>query len=302
MTNLDLSIIIVNHNTKELLRNCLQSIYKAHRPPKGLEIIVVDNGSSDGSPSVVEDQFKDVILVRSKKNLGFAAGNNLGTKKATGKYLLFLNSDTVLKKYSLVKPLKYIKNHPKVGAITIKLILASGQIDIDNHRGYPTPWSAFCHFFGVSKLFPQSKTFNSYHLGLQGFNRVHTIPVSAGSFLIVKSKLFNTIGRWDEAYYFYGEDIDLCYRINQSGHKIIYYPLVSAIHLKGATSGLRSETKKAAADKQTRLKVAKASIDAMKIFYKKFYSQKYPKFITSLVLLAISLRGSIRLIKVYLSS
>jgi len=301
MTYPDLSIIIVNHNTKELLRNCLQSIGKAHQPKKGLEIIVVDNGSKDGSTQMIEKEFKDLELVKSKKNLGFAAANNLGVKKATGNYLLFLNSDTILKKYSLVKPLKYIRNHPKVGAITIKLITGSGEIDIDNHRGYPTPRSAFCHFFGLSKIFPKSVFFNSYHLGLQGFSRVHTIPVAAGSFLIVKSKLFRSIGGWDESYYFYGEDIDLCFRINQTGHKIIYYPLVNAIHLKGATSGLRSETQKGAADKETRLKVAKSSIDAMKIFYQKFYSQKYPKFITGLILAAISLRGSLRMIKVYLS-
>lgn len=301
MNNPDLSIIIVNHNTKELLRDCLLSIYKAHQPKKGLEVVVVDNGSKDGSVQMIEKEFKDLELVKSKKNLGFAAANNLGVKKTTGNYLLFLNSDTVLKKYSLVKPLKYIKNHPKVGAVTIKLITGSGEIDIDNHRGYPTPWSAFCHFFGLSKIFPKSVLFNSYHLGLQGFNRVHTIPVAAGSFLIVKSKLFRSVGGWDESYYFYGEDIDLCFRINQTGHKIIYYPLVNAIHLKGATSGLRSETKKGAADKETRLKVARASIDAMKIFYQKFYSQKYPKFVTSLILAAISLRGSLRVIKVYLS-
>lgn len=302
MIKKELSIVIVNYNTKELLRNCLNSIYKAHRPQKGLEVIVVDNGSKDDSVKMVEKEFEDVILVKNKKNLGFAAANNLGVKKASGVYLLFLNSDTVLKRYSLVKPLKFIKNHPKVGAITIKLILASGEIDIDNHRGYPTPWSAFCHFFGLSKIFPKSTLFNSYHLGLQKFNRVHTIPVAAGSYLIVKTKLFLELGGWDESFYFYGEDIDLCYRINQSGHKIIYYPLVSAIHLKGATSGLRKETGKPAADKETRIKVAKASVDAMKIFYKKFYQNTYPKFVTSLILFAITLRGSFRIIKVYLSA
>lgn len=302
MTQPDLSIIIVNYNTKGLLADCLHSVFAAAAPKNGLEVIVVDNNSTDGSQEMVAKEFKQVRLVRNKSNLGFARANNEGYKIAKGKYLLFLNSDTVVKRYSFVKPLKFLKNHPKVGAVTIKLVTADGSLDIDNHRGYPTPWASFTHFSYLSKLFPHSPIFNPYYLGLKKLNRIHTIPVAAGSFLMMPAKVFDQIGRWDEAYYFYGEDIDLCYRINQAGYKIIYYPKVSTLHLKGASSGLRKETAKTTSvDRATRIRVAKSSVEAMKIFYKKFYAKKYPRPVTWLVLLAISIKGQLRALKHYLS-
>ncbi|MBI1872242.1 glycosyltransferase family 2 protein, partial [Candidatus Collierbacteria bacterium] len=294
----DLSIIIVNFNTADLLADCLNSIFKATFPKNGLEVIVVDNASRDNSIKMVKAEFPEVILIKNKKNLGFAKANNIGAKKATGRYLLFLNSDTVIKRYSLVKPLKFLKNHPKVGALTIKLITKDGQTDIDNHRGYPTPWASFTHFTGLSAIFPQSTFFNSYYLGLKKLNRIHSIPVAAGSFLMMPSKVYSEIGGWDEAYYFYGEDIDLCYRIGQAGYKIIYYPKVSSLHLKGASSGIRKETAKVSkADSATKIKIAKSSAEAMKIFYKKFYVKKYPRIVTFLVLSAITLKGWLRILK-----
>ena len=294
----DLSIIIVNYNTKGLLADCLASVFAAAAPKNGLEVIVVDNASSDGSQAMVASQFKQVKLVRNKANLGFARANNEGYKVARGKYLLFLNSDTVVKRYSLVKPLKFLKNHPKVGAVTIKLILGDGTLDIDNQRGFPTPWASFTHFSGLSRLFPDSITANPYHLGLKKLNRIHAVPVAAGSFLLLPAKLFDQIGRWDEAYYFYGEDIDLCYRINEAGYKIIYYPKVSILHLKGASSGLRRETAAIAKpDRATRIRVGRASVEAMKIFYAKFYAQKYPRLITWFVLSAITFKGWLRVLK-----
>lgn len=298
----NLSVIIVNYNTKDLLADCLHSVFAAAAPKNGLEVIVVDNNSSDGSPEMVAKGFKQVKLVRNKANLGFARANNEGYKVAKGKYLLFLNSDTVVKRYSLVKPLKFLKNHPKVGAITIKLVTADGALDLDNHRGYPTPWASFTHFTYLSKFFPHSTIFNPYYLGLAKLNRIHTIPVAAGSFLMLPAKVFDHIGRWDESYFFYGEDIDLCYRINEAGYKIIYYPKVSTLHLKGASSGLRKETAKTVSvDRATRIKVAKSSVEAMKIFYKKFYAQKYPRLVTWFILSAISLKGWLRVIKHYLT-
>ncbi len=298
MNQPELSIIIVNYNTRQLLENCLASILKAMAPKKGLEIIVVDNNSRDGSQAMISKKFREVKLIENEENLGFARANNEGRKVANSKYLLFLNSDTVVKHYSFVKPLKFLKNHPKVGAVTIKLITGDGTLDLDNHRGFPTPWASFCHFFGLSKLFPHSTFFNSYHLGLKKLNRIHSIPVAAGSFLLMSTKLFDEVGRWDEAYYFYGEDIDLCYRIGQAGYKIVYYPKVSTIHLKGASSGLRKETAATVnTDRITRIKVAKASTESMKIFYTKFYAHKYPFFVTWFVLSATTIKGWLRVLK-----
>jgi GT2 family glycosyltransferase len=294
----ELAVVIVNYNTEKLLDDCLASIFKADKPQGGLQVVVVDNGSVDESTKMVEKKYPQVILIKSKINLGFAKANNVGVDEVDARYVLFLNSDTVVKRYALVKPLKYLKNHPKAGAITIKLYLKNGSLDFDNHRGFPTPWVSFCKLFGLSSLFPNSTLFNGYYLGFKNLNKVHSIPVAAGSYIMMPTKLFLNIGKWDETYFFYGEDIDLCYRINQAGLKIIYYPKVSTLHLRGASSGLRKESRNiAVSSKENRIKVAKASTKAWEIFYHKFYSNKYPKLITWLVLGGIKLKGWLRVLK-----
>jgi len=297
----ELAVIIVNYNTAGLLEDCLNSVFKADQPKDGLQVVVVDNDSKDDSRSLLsrmEKKHANLISILNSENLGYAKANNIGVDGCDAKHLLFLNSDTVVKRYSLVKPLKFLKAHPEVGAVTVRLYLKDGSIDYDNHRGYPTPWASFTKFSGLSRLFPKSTIFNSYHLGFRNINKIHQIPVAAGSFLMMPAKIFRQIGMWDETYFFYGEDIDLCYRINHAGYKIIYYPKVSTLHLRGASSGLRKEnTKVASSGKENRLKVAKASTKAWKIFYRKYYRQKYPFFITAIVLAGISFLGSIRLIK-----
>lgn len=294
----DLGIVIVSYNTKQLLSNCLNSIKKSEKPKNGIEVVVVDNNSTDGSPQMVKKDFPWVKLIKNKNNKGFSKANNQGAKELSSKSYLFLNSDTEIKKYSLVKPLKYLNTHPKVGAITVKLLLSDGSIDYDNHRSFPTPWVAITKFSGLSSLFPKSKIFNLYHLGQQNLNKIHSIPVTAGSFMMMPSKLFWQIGGWDENYFFYGEDIDLSYRIGQAGYKVIYYPKTSTLHLRGASSGLRKENQKtASSNKENRIKVASASVDAWIKFYKKFYKNIYPFWVTWTVMVGIKLLGSFRVLK-----
>ncbi len=298
----DLAVVIVNYNTRDLLDGCLASIYKADHPTGDLQVVVVDNASQDDSLVMIKKKYPKVLVIANQENLGFAKANNIGVDACDAAHTLFLNSDTVIKRYSLVKPLKYLKTHPKVGALTIKLYLQNGTVDYDNHRGFPTPWAAISKFSGLARLFPNSTFFNSYHLGFKKLDKIHQIPVAAGSYLMMPTKLFRQIGMWDETYFFYGEDIDLCYRINHAGFKIIYYPKVSALHLRGASSGLRKENAQTAVStKANRLKVAKASTDAWKIFYKKFYKTKYPVLVTALVVAGMSLIGNLRIIKHKLS-
>lgn len=298
----ELAVIIVNYNTKQLLDDCLESVFRADAPKGGLQVIVVDNASVDESMDMVDKKYPAVLAIRNSENLGFAKANNVGVEASDARYVLFLNSDTVVKRYSLVKPLKYLRTHPKVGAITIKLYLKDGTIDFDNHRGYPTPWASISKFTGLAKLFPKSTFFNSYHLGFQKLDKIHQIPVAAGSYMMMPTKLFRNIGMWDETYFFYGEDIDLCYRINEAGYKIIYYPKVSTLHLRGASSGIRKENAKSTAStKAHKIKLAKSSADAWKTFYKKFYSKRYPFFVTALVLAGIAVKGKLRVLKYKLS-
>jgi GT2 family glycosyltransferase len=294
----ELAIIIVSYNTSKLLDDCLTSIYKAEQPKGGLEVVVVDNDSKDDSVAMTKKKFPQTKVVASKENLGFAKGNNVGVDKTNSDYILFLNSDTVIEKDSLTRPLKYLKRHPEVGAVTVKLFLADGSIDYDNHRGYPDPWTSFCHFTGISKLFPNSTFLNNYHLGRKNLNKIHQVPMTAGSFMMMPSKVFKKVGRWCEDYFFYGEDLDLCHQINKAGYKIIYYPKTTTLHLRGASSGLRKETKKIAKPpKETRIKVAKSSISAMKTFYKKFYTDQYPKVVTWVILSGITIMGKFRVLK-----
>ncbi len=294
----ELSVIIVSYNTRQLLDDCLHTVLAAVPPANGLEVVVVDNASQDGSQEMVRLKYPQVKLVASDSNRGFSAANNMGTAVSSGQYLLFLNSDTRISPESLIQPLDYLQIHPTVGAITVKLVYPTGERDPDNHRGFPTPWNAFCHFSGLNRLFPRDPRFNGYFQSFQDFEQVHPVEVIAGSFMMMPQPLFQQLGGWDETYFFYGEDIDLCYRIHQAGYTIVYYPLVEVIHYKGASSGLRKESADIARPpKTTRVKVAKESVRAMKIFYRKFYSQQYPRPVTAFVLAGIQLRGWFRVLK-----
>lgn len=297
-----MSVIVVSYNTRQLLDDCLGSLLVADVPPGGMEIIVVDNASADGSVEMVSGKYPQVILLPCNENLGFSAANNRGSAVARGEYLLFLNSDTVVYSDSLVKPLAYLRENPQVGALTVRLIYPNGERDPDNHRGFPTPWNAMCHFSGLSRLFPRSPRFNGYFLSYEDFSQVHGVPVIAGSYMMMPRALDRQLGGWDETYFFYGEDIDYCYRISAAGYEIVYYPLVEVLHYKGASSGLRKESADVARPpKETRIKVARESIRAMQIFYSKFYRDKYPKPVTALVLAGIRLRGWARILKHQLS-
>jgi len=295
---LDLSIIIVSYNTKQLLDECLQSLEKAQPPAGGVEIIVVDNASVDGSQAMVANKFPQVQLLMSEENLGFSAANNTGAQVAGGRVLLFLNSDTRISAEALVQPLDYLADHPLVGAITVRLVYPSGERDPDNHRGFPTPWNALCHFSGLSRLFPNNPRYNGYFQSYADFNTTHRVDVIAGSFMMMPRAVYDQLGGWDETYFFYGEDIDFCYRIHETGYEIIYYPHVEVLHYKGASSGLRKESADIARPpKATRVKVAQESVRAMKVFYRKFYSERYPRPLTGLVLAGIQARGWIRIVR-----
>lgn len=298
----DLAIIIVSHNTRQLLQDCLTSLYAAEHPPGGLEIIVVDNASRDGTVEMLRQNFGRVRLVTNDDNRGFSAANNQGAAVANSDYLLFLNSDTSVRPDALVKPLQYLQANPQVGALTVRLVYPNGQRDPDNHRGYPTPWTSFCHFTRLDRLFPHSPRFNGYYQSYQDFSQTHPIEVAAGSYLMMPAALFQELGGWDEDYFFYGEDIDLCYRINQAGYQIIYYPEVEVVHYKGASSGIRKESAGVTrASKETRLKVAAESARAMNLFYDKHYRRRYPALVSAAVLAAIRLTGWLRVLRHKLS-
>ena len=298
ISNPTLSIVIVNYNTRQLLDDCLASIFAAEEPAGGLEIIVVDNASHDGSQAMVREKYPLVQLIASEVNRGFSAANNLGVAVANGRTILFLNSDTRVAPNALAEPVAYLLANPRVGALTVRLVYPSGERDPDNHRGFPTPWNAICHFSGLSKIFPANPRFNGYFQSYADMSQTHPVDVIAGSYMLMPMALCRELGGWDETYFFYGEDIDFCYRTRQAGYQIIYYPHVEVLHYKGASSGLRKESAEIARPpKETRVKVAKESVRAMKIFYRKFYREQYPWLVTAVVLAGIQIRGWFRILK-----
>ena len=287
---LDLSIIIVSYNTKEFLRDCLNSIIKTISGVT-YEVIVVDNASKDGSFEFVKNNFPKIKLIKNRENLGFSKANNLGVKKASGEYILFLNSDTVVKENTLKTMVSFIREHKDAGAVTCKVVMPNGKIDDASHRGFPTPWNSFVHFSGLSKLLGKTTIFGGYNLGFMDLSKTHEIDALAGAFMLVRKKAGEKVNWWDEDYFFYGEDIDFCYRLKQNGWKIYYVPEVSILHYKGVSGGIKKQSRHiSTADKETRIKSQSERFKAMRLFYKKHYEQKYPWFLTRLVYFGIFLK------------
>jgi len=248
---------------------------------------------------MIKKKFPNVNLISSKKNLGFAAGNNLGIKMAVGEYVLLLNPDTEIEINTFKIMIDYLKSNPKVGAATCRVELKNGKLDDACHRGFPTPWNAFCHFSGISQLFPNSCFLNGYHLGYQNLDKIHEIDSCAGAFLLVRKEIGDSINWLDEDYFWYGEDLDFCYRVKQKGWKIMYVPIIKILHWKGASSGIRQESKNISnASLETRKKAVMASTQAMRLFYQKHYLKKYPSIITGFVLFGINYLEKRRLTKI----
>ena len=233
-----ISIIVLNWNTKEFLKNCIGSIRKhINIDTNSYEIIVVDNGSSDGSAKMIKTCFPHVKLIRINANLGFSRGNNIGARHATGKYLLFLNSDTLFIKDTDIQYLiAKIEQDKQIGIITCQLLNYDGSIQ-KSVRNFPSPLGIFFHHIGLaavlSKLFRNSIVFNKY-LNLNwdhGSEKFVNQP--AGAFLIIERELFYTIGGFDEKYFIYFDDVDLCKKTILFGKKIFFAPKSKIIHLGG---------------------------------------------------------------------
>ena len=288
-----LSIIIVTYNTKDVLKECIKSIFNS-KTYFDFEVIIVDNASSDGTVEAIsafEKKHKNLKVIGNKENLGFSKANNIGVKKSEGEFVLFLNPDTLLSENVLEKMVDFMESEPKCGASTCKVLLTSGKIDDSCHRGFPTPWNSFTHFSGMSKLFPKSELFNGYNLGGLNLDEIHEIDALAGSFMLVRREAGVEVNWWDEDYFFYGEDLDFCYMLKKKDWKIFYFPFSTITHLKGVSGGLKKISEKiTTASWKTRERASLARFDAMRIFYKKHYEKKYPWIVTRLVYLGISVK------------
>lgn len=293
-----LSIIIVSYNTATLTCASVQSIvqnYSEQIKKGSFEIIVSDNGSVDNTIESLkryrqQHDLQHLTIIENGDNLGFSKANNVGVKCSKGKYLLFLNPDTIVYPKTLDYMLSFMHQHPNAGAATCKLEMLNKEIDYASHRGFPTPWNSFCFFSKLSRLFPNTKGFNGYTLSHMDMNTTHEVDAISGAFLLMPRHIGEQVGWWDEDYFFNGEDLDLCYKIKQCGYKIYYIPHVTILHYNGAASGIKKSGESVTtATLERKWKMQSHRFEAMKIFYKKHYIDKYPRWTSWLVFKGIDL-------------
>lgn len=271
---MDCSIIVVNYQTYQLTKDTINSIIdKPHS--FSYEIIVVDNASKDDSLANLQKDFKDKIkFIASKENNGFAAGNNLAIEKAKGRYVLLLNSDTVVLDDSLDKIYKYMEENVDVGATGCQVILESGELDKACRRSFPIPQNAFYRLFHI----PTKNKKDNYNLDELDDDGIYEIDCLTGAFMFIRKTALKDIGGGlDETFFMYGEDIDLCYRIKKAGWKIVYFGKSKIIHYKGASS------------KKQKSKLIYEFYRAMYIYYKKHLAKTNSFFINGLVYLGIAI-------------
>lgn len=305
MKKFDVSIILISFNTKELTLDAIASIVSTAKKIT-YEIIVVDNNSVDGSVEALQDLQKQLhkkdislLLIENKTNEGFSKANNQGITKATGRYVLFLNTDTIVYDATLDGMVAFMDKTPQAGAATCYVSLPNGKLDDGAHRGFPTPWRSFTHFSGLSKIFPSVAFFSGYSLSYVNMTTVHEIDSLVGAFMMTRFEAGQEVGWWDEDYFWYGDDLDFCFRLKKAGWKIFFVPEYKILHYKGASGGIKkisSHLTKANSD--TKLKATNARFNAMKIFYDKHYKNKYPRLVRFLVLSGIHLKWKLHKIKI----
>ncbi len=282
MTNphapIKLSVIIVNYNVRYFLEQCLHAAQKACTTINA-EIFVVDNNSVDGSCQLVREKFSDVELIENHENLGFSKANNQAIRLAKGEYILLLNPDTIVEEDSFVKCLRFMDEHLEAGGLGVKMIDGKGRFLPESKRGLPTPLVAFYKIIGLSSLFSRSKRFARYHLGHLDKDETHEVDVLAGAFMMLRRSALGIVGLLDEAFFMYGEDIDLSYRITQGGFKNYYFAGTTIIHYKGEST------------KKGSINYVKIFYQAMIIFARKHFSKGRADVFSILINLAIYFRA-----------
>jgi O-antigen biosynthesis protein len=285
---MQLSIIIVNYNVKHFLEHCLISVIAACNNIEA-EIIVVDNTSTDGSVPYLKEHFPNIVLITNTENVGFAIANNQALKIAKGKYIVYLNPDTIVPEDCFDKCITYMNNHLNVGALGPHLIDGKGAFLPESKRGFPDFKTSFFKISGLSNLFKASSFFNKYHQGHLAENQSNEVDVLVGCFMMMPTTLAQKLGGFDEAYFMYGEDIDLSYRVQQAGYKNVYFADTSVIHYKGEST------------KKGSLNYVKLFYNAMIIFARKHLSLSKQHTFIPLIKMAIIARAAFSIINRFLS-
>jgi GT2 family glycosyltransferase len=231
MKHMDVSIVVVNWNTRELLRDCLVSISaQTHR--SSYEVIVVDNASRDGSASMCKQDFPSVALVANEINRGFAAANNQGMKIARGRYVLLLNPDTVILDEAIDRCVAYADSHPDIGVVGCQVLETDGHIQ-QTGFSFPSPWTLFLTLTGLPRLLPGIPLFSKPQMGWWKRDDERDIDVVSGMFMLVRREAIEQVGVMDESYFVYAEEADWCFRFYKAGWRRVFYPGARIIHVDG---------------------------------------------------------------------
>lgn len=284
-----LSVIIVNYNVSYFLEQCLNSVYNSVIDFE-MEVFVVDNNSVDDSNLMVKTKFPKVLLIENKQNLGFSKANNQALKIARGRYCLLLNPDTIVESDTFQKVCDFMDENPRAGGLGVKMLDGKGNFLPESKRGLPTPSAAFYKIFGISKLFPRSKKFASYHAGHLDKDEVSEIEILSGAFMLMRAEALEKTGFLDEDFFMYGEDIDLSFRIIKAGFKNFYFPKTRIIHYKGEST------------KKDSVNYVFVFYNAMIIFARKHFSQQNAKMFSFLINMAIIFKASMTIVANFIKS
>ncbi len=270
------SVAIVSFRCEAMLRECLRSL-REHPPSRPLEVRVVDNASGDGTAAMVEREFPEVILTRNTENVGFGVASNQALRAADTEYLLVLNPDTRVTEGALERLCALLDQRPEVGMVGARLERPDGSFDHAAKRGFPTPLGALAHFSGVGRRERAPRRLAQYRAGELGERESGAVDAINGAFMLIRRAALGQVGDFDERYWMYMEDLDLCYRFHRAGWLVWYEPAATVIHIKAGTSG-----------RHRNLRLTYAFHRGMLRFYRDHYASARSPLLNGLIYTAIA--------------
>ena len=233
---MDVSIVIVNYNSIDFLKECLESLYSY---PQGVsfEVIVVDNGSNDGQLAQITKQFPNVYCIENKANKGFAAANNQGIKRAVGEFILLLNPDTNVQAYSLREIVSFFHRSPRVGIAGCKMFYKDGRLQYSAHS-FPSPLVLFSEAVFLDVLFPRSRVFGKSNLTCFSYDKERPVDWVVGAFFMIRREVITRVGLLDEQFFMYSEEVDYCLRAVGSGYEVWFVPHATIVHYWGGVTAM----------------------------------------------------------------
>jgi GT2 family glycosyltransferase len=272
---MDVSLCVVTLNCRSVVEGCLQSLESAE-PGLSCEVILVDNASTDGTPERVRRRFPWVRVAENRENVGFTRATNQAIRMSSGRYILWLNPDTVLRPDSLVRLRGFLESHPEAGIAGPKVLNADGSFQPQCRRGLPTPWASLSYMLGLHRIWPGSPRFGGYLLSHLPVDAEAEVAAVSGCCLMARREVWQAIGPLDEDIFGFGEDVEWCVRARKAGFEVWYVPQSVIVHLKGQGGAQSRPFHKVWGIHQ-----------AMWVFYRKHLSREYPRLVTALVGLGV---------------